>query len=171
MPAVEVDIVPSSAARPVSASRASRRSARRSPTPPLPCRASATAPCPSRQRDRDQSPTQNDAQCINDLIDRGREGCLGSVALPALRTVHAVLPHTALQSLVSSSGVSRLPVGRMKGEQPMSREDRLDDHFESRLHDPVLDRRDPQRTGAPVAFGDLYPFDRTRSVAGCFRLS
>ena len=28
-------------------------------------------------------------------------------ALPDLRTVHAVLPHTALQSLVSSSGLAR----------------------------------------------------------------
>ena len=33
---------------------------------------------------------------------------VGKVALPALRTVLAVLPHTALQSLVSSTGVSRL---------------------------------------------------------------
>ena len=31
--------------------------------------------------------------------DRGREG----VSLPALRTVRAVLPHTALQSMVSTS--------------------------------------------------------------------
>ena len=45
------------------------------------------------------------------------------MSLPALRTVHAVLPHTALQSLVSSSGVSRLHIGRIKGEQPMSREE------------------------------------------------
>src|SRR5215469_17585306 len=45
--------------------------------------------------------------------------------LPALRTVRAVLPHTALQSLVSSSGVSRLQIGRVKGEQPMSREERV----------------------------------------------
>jgi hypothetical protein len=35
--------------------------------------------------------------------DRGREG----FRLPSLRTVRAVLPHTALQSLVSASGVSR----------------------------------------------------------------
>src|SRR6266849_5339478 len=33
------------------------------------------------------------------------------------------------------------------------------------LHDPVLDGRDPKRTGSPVAFGDLYPFDRVRPVA------
>jgi hypothetical protein len=37
-------------------------------------------------------------------VDRGREG-VGP--LPALRTVRAVFPHTALQSLVSTSGVSR----------------------------------------------------------------
>jgi hypothetical protein len=35
--------------------------------------------------------------------DRGREG----FPLPALRTVRAVFPHTALQSVVSSSGASR----------------------------------------------------------------
>src|SRR5947207_1671900 len=44
-------------------------------------------------------------------------------ALPALRTVRAVLPHTALQSLGSSSGVSRLLVGRSKGEEAVSREE------------------------------------------------
>src|SRR6516165_8436398 len=43
--------------------------------------------------------------------------------------------------------------------------DRLDDHLESRLHDPVLDRRDPQWAGSPVTFGKLYPFDRVRPVA------
>jgi hypothetical protein len=36
---------------------------------------------------------------------------VGKVTLPALRTVRAVLPHTALQSLVSSSGVSRFRMG------------------------------------------------------------
>jgi hypothetical protein len=41
----------------------------------------------------------------------------------ALRTVHAVLPHTALQSVVSSSGLARLPTGFMKGEKPMCREE------------------------------------------------
>src|SRR5690606_33378264 len=35
--------------------------------------------------------------------DRGREG----FRLPALRTARAVFPHTALQSVVSSSGMSR----------------------------------------------------------------
>src|SRR5438132_3566561 len=46
--------------------------------------------------------------------DRGREG----FGLPSLRTVRAVLPHTALRLLVSSSGVSRVISGRGKGEQP-----------------------------------------------------
>jgi hypothetical protein len=36
-------------------------------------------------------------------LDRGREG----VSLPSLRTVRAVLPHTALQSVRSSSGLAR----------------------------------------------------------------
>ena len=44
------------------------------------------------------------------------------MSLPSLRTVRAVLPHTALQSLVSSSGVSRLLEGCATGEQPSSRE-------------------------------------------------
>ena len=46
------------------------------------------------------------------VLDRGREG-VG--ALPALRTVRAVLPHTALQSLVSTSGVSRVRMSGMRG--------------------------------------------------------
>src|SRR5437899_11257332 len=46
--------------------------------------------------------------------DRGREG----LGLPSLRTVRAVLPHTALRLLVSSSGASRLISGRGQGEQP-----------------------------------------------------
>ena len=40
------------------------------------------------------------------------------MALPALRTARAVFPHTALQSVVSSSGVSRRLPGRVQGEQP-----------------------------------------------------
>ena len=47
----------------------------------------------------------------------------------------------------------------------LSFKDRLDDHLESRLHDPILDRRDPERTGSPVTFGDLHPLDRVRPVA------
>src|SRR5882724_8216425 len=46
-----------------------------------------------------------------------------AVGLPSLRTVRAVFPHTALQSLVSSSGVSRSFPGCAKGEQPVSREE------------------------------------------------
>ena len=43
--------------------------------------------------------------------------------LPALRTVRAVLPHTALQSVVSSSGLARQNVGFMHGEKsPFSEE-------------------------------------------------
>ena len=43
--------------------------------------------------------------------------------LPALRTVLAVFPHTALQSVVSSSGLARLHIGFMKGEKPLRREE------------------------------------------------
>src|ERR1700689_1609372 len=50
--------------------------------------------------------------------DRGRKG----FRLPSLRTVRAVLPHTALQSLVSSSGVPRAFVSCFEGEQPAIRE-------------------------------------------------
>src|SRR5215469_17701210 len=32
-----------------------------------------------------------------------------------------------------------------------------------------LDRRNPEWTGAPVTFGDLYPFDRARPVAGALQ--
>ena len=39
-------------------------------------------------------------------------------ALPALRTVRAVFPHTALQSVVSSSGLARQNVGITHGEKP-----------------------------------------------------
>ena len=46
-------------------------------------------------------------------LDRGQEG----FCLPALRTVRAVLPHTALQSLVSSSGLARYPSGFFHGEK------------------------------------------------------
>ena len=35
------------------------------------------------------------------------QGKVPSLAVPALRTVRAVLPHTALQSVVSSSGLER----------------------------------------------------------------
>ena len=42
---------------------------------------------------------------------------------PSLRTVRAVFPHTALQSVVSSSGASRFLPSRMKCEQPGIREE------------------------------------------------
>src|SRR6202012_1722637 len=51
------------------------------------------------------------------FADRGREG----IRLPSLRTVRAVLPHTALQSPVSSSGVSCGFPGCFQGEQPLGR--------------------------------------------------
>src|SRR5208337_1687947 len=53
--------------------------------------------------------------------DRGREG----FRLPSLRTVRAVFPHTALQSVVSSSGLSRLPPGCFEGEQPRRGEESI----------------------------------------------
>ena len=47
------------------------------------------------------------------LLDRGKEG---PPVLPSLRTVRAVLPHTALQSVVSTSGLAR-SLGCLHGEQ------------------------------------------------------
>ena len=46
-------------------------------------------------------------------------------ALPALRTVHAVLPHTALQSVVSSSGLARQNVGITHDEKPPFSEENI----------------------------------------------
>src|SRR5438477_4370547 len=51
--------------------------------------------------------------------NRGRE----ELPLPALRTVRAVFPHTALQSVVSSSGVSRGAPGPIQAAQPGLREE------------------------------------------------
>ena len=45
------------------------------------------------------------------------------VTLPALRTVRAVFPHTALQSLVPSLGVSRVFKSCLKGDEPLIREE------------------------------------------------
>src|SRR5256885_11442492 len=53
-------------------------------------------------------------------IDRGSGTAL---AVPALRTVRAVLPHTALRSVVSSSGLARQLPGCMHGEQSLGREE------------------------------------------------
>jgi hypothetical protein len=47
-------------------------------------------------------------------VDRGREGS----PLPALRTVRAVLPHTALQSVVSSLGSTCQHESFAHGEKP-----------------------------------------------------
>src|SRR5439155_17555363 len=44
-------------------------------------------------------------------------------AVPALRTVRAVLPHTALQSVVSSSGLARQLPGCSRSEQSLGREE------------------------------------------------
>ncbi len=51
--------------------------------------------------------------------DRGREDS----RLPALRTVRAVFPHTALQSVVSSSGLACQHMGLVQGEKPMGSEE------------------------------------------------
>jgi hypothetical protein len=53
-------------------------------------------------------------QFIGREINRGREGS----RLPSLRTVRADLPHTALQSVVSSSGLTRQGEGFGQGEKP-----------------------------------------------------
>ena len=56
--------------------------------------------------------------------DRGREGQLPG--LPSLRTVRAVLPHTALQSVVlPARGLTERRMGRDEGEQPMLGEERI----------------------------------------------
>jgi len=44
-------------------------------------------------------------------------------------------------------------------------EDRLDDHLQCRLHNPVPHRRYPQRARLAVPFGYLHPFDRVRPIA------
>ena len=63
-------------------------------------------PLPRRRRDRGRhaEPGKELARYRFKSNYRSSIG-VGKVALPALRTVRAVLPHTALQSLVSSSGV------------------------------------------------------------------
>src|SRR5271157_5547703 len=60
-----------------------------------------------------------DRRAVQVAPDRGREG----FRLPALRTVRAVFPHTALQSVVSSSGVSPGEPGCVECEQPCLREE------------------------------------------------
>ncbi len=51
--------------------------------------------------------------------NRGREGS----RLPALRTVQAVLPHTALQSVVASSRLARQRMGPVHHEEPLCSEE------------------------------------------------
>ena len=52
------------------------------------------------------------------LVEVGRTGCLPGP--PSLRTVRAVLPHTALQSVVlPARGLAGFPIGCDEGEQPM----------------------------------------------------
>jgi site-specific DNA recombinase len=41
----------------------------------------------------------------------------------------------------------------------------FDHQFDSRLHDPVLDGRNAQRTGLAVRLGDVHPPDRLRPIA------
>ncbi len=53
--------------------------------------------------------------------DRGREG----FPLPSLRTVRAVLPHTALQLAISSSGLASQNMGFFHGEKPKFSEERI----------------------------------------------
>src|SRR6266511_367514 len=52
-----------------------------------------------------------------------RWGSETAFAVPALRTVRAVLPHTALQSVVSSSGLARQLPGCSRSEQSLGREE------------------------------------------------
>src|SRR6185312_1387124 len=59
---------------------------------------------------------------ISKPSDRGRGT---AYAVPALRTVRAVFPHTALESVVSSSGLARQDTGCNHGEQPLSSEESI----------------------------------------------
>ena len=62
------------------------------------------------RRDDARAPSKGQKwRCIS--VVRPSIGVGKVMNLPALRTVQAVLPHTALQALVSSSGVSRVLVG------------------------------------------------------------
>src|SRR5713226_8783123 len=68
------------------------------------------------------------------IFNRGREGS----RLPALRTVQAVLPHTALQSVVASSRLARQRMGPVHHEEPLCSEE--GDFFIACL-DAVVQRR------------------------------
>jgi hypothetical protein len=67
----------------------------------------------------DSAVFHGDCRKCQTATDRGREGS----RLPSLRTVRAVVPHTALQSGDSSSRRSRRQPGRVKREQPGFREE------------------------------------------------
>jgi hypothetical protein len=89
---------------------------------------------------------------------------VGKVALPALRTVRAVLPHTALQSPVPTSGMSRLS-GAVSGDRLPFREGVAGARASFRLRrrcpaptscDPSRSKLPPPRlTGIPA--GDACP--------------
>src|SRR5277367_6401745 len=55
--------------------------------------------------------------------DRGREGFCTSPPSEPYGRFSRIFPHTALQSMVSSSGLSRFPPGRVQGEQLGGREE------------------------------------------------
>src|SRR5262249_50968500 len=57
----------------------------------------------------------------NNSMDRGRKGLSPS----PLRTVPALLPHTALQSVVSSSGWACPLLGFLKGAKPLRHQEGL----------------------------------------------
>ena len=81
--------------------------------------------------------------------DRGREG----FRLPSLRTVRAVFPHTALQSGVSSSRLSRRQPGRVKREQPGFREEGIWPALMIGAACPMLDDASPVCGEGRVAVG------------------
>src|SRR5215831_6132983 len=86
-----------------------------------------------------------------------------ALAVPALRTVRAVLPHTALQSVVSSSGLARRH-SDAKGEHPMCREKAL----AICLSDAVANAAN-MRSGPTEAF--VHSHSRPWTSAPCLTLT